>query len=237
MKMNTTRWRLRSSAIAFFACTLVSGTSLFAQDYPLAAGTRWTYHLRKEVGPGAHFVAADAPVAKGNVLETTLIVHVAGTEQIDGKTYNRIESQRGSKLFNVDWLALTPEGLMHAKSVDYTEVSEGSETELNPPARLLSPTLAPQENWNWQDSQSLQSSRTTVLGREEARVPAGTYRTIPVRTQITIPTEGQPLDVTVTQWFVPGIGNVQREVRMEIAGHLLMHNTETLEKFERAPKR
>ncbi len=225
--------RLLLLGTAFLAGGALLGTPLMAQDYPLAAGTRWTYHLKKEVGPGAHFVGLDAQVAKGSVIETTLIVHVAGTEQIGGNTYNRIENHRGSKLFSVDWLALTPEGLIHAKTVDY---NDNSENELNPPERLLSPTLAPQETWSWQDSQSPQASRTTVLGPEEIKVPAGTYHAIPVRTEITIPTEGQPLHVTVTQWFVPGVGNVRYESQMEIAGHPLMHSIETLEKFERAPK-
>lgn len=224
--------RLLLLGTAFLAGGTLLGTPLMAQDYPLAAGTRWTYHLKKELGPGAHFVGADAQVAKGNSIDTTLIVHVAGTEQLSDKTYTRIESHRDGKLFSVDYLALTSDGLIHAKTLDY---NDGSENELNPPERLLSPKLSPQESWTWQDSQSPQSSRTTVLEPVKISVPAGTYSAIPVRTQITIPTEGQPLDVTVTQWFVPGIGNVRYEVRMEIAGRLLMHNTETLEKFERGP--
>jgi hypothetical protein len=43
--------------------------------------------------------------------------------------------------------------------------------------------------------------------------------------------------ITLTQWFVPGIGYVKEEIRAEIAGHMLMHNTMTLEKFEPAPKK
>jgi hypothetical protein len=233
--MKTIRLRLLCFGIAFFACGPFLGTPLLAQDYPLAAGTRWTYHLRKEVGPGAHFGAGvDARIAKGNIVDTTLVAHVAGTDQIGGKAYTRVERHREGQLASIDWFALAPNGLMHAKTVDYTD---GSENEWNPPERMLSPTLAPQETWTWQDSQSPQSSRTTVLAPEQISVPAGTYSAIPVRTQITIPTEGQPLDVTVTQWFVPGIGNVRYEVRMEVAGHLLIHNTETLEKFQRAPGR
>ena len=231
MKMVRLRWLC--FGIAYLACGPFLGTPLLAQDYPLTAGTRWIYHLRKEVGPGVHFAGEDARVAKNNIVDTTLVAHVAGTDQIGGKTYTRVESHREGKLANVDWFALTPEGLMHSKTVDYIA---GGETVSDPPERLLSVTLAPHETWTWQDSQSPRTSRTTALAPEQISVPAGTYRAIPVRMESSIPTEGEPVHMTLTQWFVPGIGYVKYELRMEIAGHLLMHNTATLEKFERAPK-
>jgi hypothetical protein len=231
--MKTIGLRLLYFGIACLACGPFLETRLLAQDYPLAQGTRWTYHLRKEVGAGVHFAGDDARVAKGNIVDTRLVAHVAGTDEIGGKTYTRVESYREGKLANVDWFALTPDGLFHPKTKDYTD---GGETELNPPERVLSPKLTPQETWTWQDSQSPHSSQTIVLDPEQITVPAGKYSAVPVRTETSIPTEGEPVNMTVTQWFVPGIGFVKYEVRMEIAGHLLMHNTETLEKFERAPK-
>ncbi|HXM96140.1 MAG TPA: hypothetical protein VOA64_18115 [Candidatus Dormibacteraeota bacterium] len=230
--MNTIRLRLRYFGIAFLACGPFLGTPLLAQDYPLAAGTRWTYHLRKEVGPGVHFDGEDARVAKNNIVDTTIVAQVAGTDQIGGKTYTRVESHREGKLANVDWFALTPQGLMHSKTVDYLG---GGQTELNPPERMLSPALAPQETWIWQDSQSEKTSRTTALAPEQISVPAGTYRAIPVRMETSVPTDGEPVHMILTQWFAPGVGYVKYEVRIEIAGHLLMHNTGTLEKFEHAP--
>jgi hypothetical protein len=232
--MKTIRLRLLSFGIAYLACGPFLGTLLLAQDYPLAAGTRWTYHLRKEVGPGVHFDGEDVRVAKNNIVDTTIVAHVAGTDQIGGKTYTRVESCRQGKLANLDWFALTPDGLMHPKTVDYFG---GAETELNPPERMLSPTFALQESWIWQDSQSEKTSRTTALAPEPISVPAGTYRAIPVRMETTVPTNGEPVHMISTPWFVPGIGFVKYEVRIEIAGHLLMHNRGTLEKFEHAPAR
>jgi len=231
--MRTIGLRLLYFGIAYLACGPFLETRLLGQDYPLAKGTSWTYHLRKEVGPGVHFAGDDARVAKGNLVDTTLVAHVAGTDEIGGKSYTRVESYREGKLANVDWFALTSDGLIHPKTKDYTA---GGETELNPPERVLSPKLSPQETWTWQDSQSPRTSQTTVLNPEQIKVSAGNYSAIPVRTETSIPTEGEPVHMTVTQWFVRGIGFVKFEVRMEIAGHLLMHNTETLEKFERAPK-
>jgi hypothetical protein len=224
----------RCLAIILLACALLSAAPLRAQNYPLASGTRWTFHSRKEVGPGAHFDGEDGRVAKNNVVDTTMIAHVGGNEQIGGKTYTRIEALREDKLANVDWLAVTPAGLMHAKTVDYIA---DSEADFDPPEVLLSPTLAPGESWIWRDPKSSATSKKTVSAPEQVSVPARSYRAIPVRTVITIPTDGEPVISRMTQWFVPGIGYIKSEIRMEIAGHLLMHNTVTLEKFEPASKK
>jgi hypothetical protein len=218
-------------AITLLGCAFWSAVPLRAQDYPLAPGTRWTYHLRKEVGPLAHFDGEDAHVAKNGVVETTLIAHVVGTEQVSGKPYTRVEAVGQGKLANIDWYALTPAGLMHPKAVDYIA---DSEREFDPPEVLLNPTLAPGQIWTWQDRKGQVTSRKTASTPEQIRVPAGSYRATPVRTETTIPTEIAPMNVTMTQWFVPGVGFIKQEVRFEINGHLLVHNTMTLEKFERA---
>jgi hypothetical protein len=65
-------------------------------------------------------------------------------------------------------------------------------------------------------------------------MPANRPRAISVRTEMIIPTEVAPMSVAIAQWFVPGVGFIKQEVRFEINGHMLMHNTMTLEKFERA---
>ncbi len=72
----------RCLAIIPLACALLSAVPLRAQNYPLTPGTRWTFHLRKEPGPGVHFDGEDGRVAKNNVVETTVIAHVGGIEQI-----------------------------------------------------------------------------------------------------------------------------------------------------------
>ncbi len=166
--MRTNCFRLLCFGIAYLACSAFLGTRLLGQDYPLAKGTSWTYHLRKEVGPGVHFAGDDARVAKGNVVDTTLVAHVAGTDEIGGKTYTRVESYREGKLANVDWFALTSDGLIHPKTKDYVA---GGESELNPPERLLSPGLAPQETWTWQDSRALVLRKPQCLVRSRSRFP------------------------------------------------------------------
>jgi hypothetical protein len=201
-----------------------------AQDYPLAPGTRWTYHLRKEVAPGVQLDGEDGRVAKNNAVDVTMISHVAGTEQIDGKSYTRVEGYRDGKLSEIDWYALTPDGLMHARSIDN---SGAGESDLNPPEKLLSPTLAPNESWTWRDAGGAASSKTTVRAAEQITVPAGSYRAIPVETSLEMPTQGgPPARMAINYWFVPAVGYVKIEVRVEVSGTLLAHNTMVLEKFE-----
>lgn len=140
------------------------------------------------------------------------------------------------KLANIDWYALTPAGLLHARAVDYVAQSQ---SDFDPPEVLLSHALAPGESWTWQDRQGVLSSKKTAFAPEQITVPAGSYRPISVRTEMVIPTQISPtqvvpMNVTMTQWFVPGVGFVKQDVRFEINGNLLSHNLMTLEKFERA---
>jgi len=225
-----------SIAMILLGGIFLSPATLRAQDYPLALGTSWTYHLHKDVGPLAHFEGEDARMAKNGVVETTLIVHVAGTEDIGGKTYTRVEAMGQGKLANIDWYALTPGGLLHARAVDYVAQSQ---SDFDPPEVLLSHALAPGERWTWQDRQGVVSSKKTAFAPEQITVPAGSYRAISVRTEMMMPmqiseTKFLPMNVTMTQWFTPGVGFVRQDVRFEVKGNLLSHNLMTLEKFERA---
>jgi hypothetical protein len=223
-------------AMILIGCVFLSPGRVRAQDYPLALGTSWTYHLHKDVGPLAHFQGDDARMAKNGMVETTVIAHVVGTEDISGITYTRVEATGQGKLANIDWYALTPAGLLHARAVDYVAQSQ---SDFDPPEVLLGRTLAPGESWNWQDRKGEVSSKKTASAPEQITVPAGSYRAISVRTEMAIPTQISPtqvvpMNVTMTQWFAPGVGFVKQDVRFEIAGQLLAHNLMTLEKFERA---
>jgi len=217
-------------------CVLLAPLNLQAQDYPLASGTRWTYHLHKDVGPLAHFEGEDARVAKNGTVETTLVAQVAGTEEINGRTYTRVETTGAGKLANIDWYALTPTGFLHRRAVDYVTQSQ---SDFDPPEVLLSPTLAPGESWTWHDRNGPASSKKTVSSPEQITVPAGSYRAVSVLTEMALPlqisaTQIVPMNVTMTQWFTPGVGIVKQDVRFEINGHMLSHNLMTLEKFEGA---
>lgn len=71
-----------SVAMILLGGTFLSPVTLRAQDYPLGPGTTWTYHLHKDVGPLAHFEGEDARMAKNGAVETTVIAHVVGTEEM-----------------------------------------------------------------------------------------------------------------------------------------------------------
>jgi hypothetical protein len=176
-----------------------------------------------------HFSDEDAPLAKGNTLETLLLSSVVGTDTLEGARYARVESRRNGKLRLVEWLCVTPEGLLLAKTIDY---STGEETPMMPPQRLLSPTLLPGEAWNWKQATAPVSSRTEVMAPEQVSVPAGSFRAVPVQIGMTFTREGAPLVVRQTRWFVPGVGYVKQDTRAEVAGHLLTHTVLTLQKFE-----
>jgi hypothetical protein len=169
--------------------------------------------LRKEAGPSIHFNGEGGRLAKNGVVETTMVSKVGSTEQIEGKSYTRVEGFRDGNLANVDWFAVTPQGLMHARSVDL--VGQG-QSEFNPPEILLSATLQPGKTWTWRDPTGAVTSKKTVLAPEQVTVPAGSYHVIPVRTEITVLTEGEPAITTLTQWFVPSVGYVKQEMRAEM---------------------
>lgn len=219
------------ASVVAFACLLGWTLPLLAQDYPLAVGTQWTLHLSQELGPGVHFSEEDAALAKGNVLDLTVVSRVVGIDPVNGAKYSRIESRRNGKLWLEEWLRLGPEGLLLAKSIDH---STGDEIEMLPPQRWLSAALSPGESWNWKQSVAPVSSHTTVGTAERIVVPAGAYDAVRVTIETTFATEGQPLKVLQVRWFVPGVGYVKQDTRAEVAGHLLTHTLLTLEKFERA---
>ncbi len=218
------------------ACSYLLGAALpcVAQDYPLAVGTQWTLHLRQELGAGVHFSDDDCALAKGNVLDMTVIARVAALDPLSGVRYSRIESRRNGKPWLEEWLRIAPEGLLLAKSIDH---STEEQNEMLPPQRWLSPTLTPGESWNWKHSVAPVSSHTTVGTAEKTVVPAGAFDAVRVTIETIFTTEGEPLKVTQIRWFVPGVGYVKQDTRAEIAGHLLTHTVLTLEKFERASAR
>jgi hypothetical protein len=222
------------TSVSTFACLLGWALPCLAQDYPLAVGTQWTLHLRQELGPGVHFSDEDAALAKGDVLDTTVVSRVVAIDPVNGAKYSRVESRRNGKLWLEEWLRLGSDGLLLAKSIDH---STGDETEMLPPQRFLSSALSPGESWTWKHSLAPVSSRTTIGAAEKTVVPAGTYDAVRVTIETTFATEGQPLKVLQVRWFVPGVGYVKQETRAEIAGRMLMHTLLTLEKFERASAR
>ncbi|MBZ5540587.1 MAG: hypothetical protein LAN61_08725 [Acidobacteriia bacterium] len=198
-------------------------------NYPLALHTRWTYHLRHEVGPGVHFDDEYAGLAKGNVLEDTVVSEVAGKDRIGNLSYVRVENRRSRGLWLTEWYRAAEESLFLGKTI---ESETGNVTRMIPPQKVLTRTLRAGEAWTWQASDAPVKIRVNVKGTSAVTVPAGTYTTTEIAYVLTMPTPGGMARAEQTRWFVPGIGWVKQETRTRIGTRLVTYITVTLEKFE-----
>jgi hypothetical protein len=209
----------------------VANPAFSPMDYPLALHTRWTYHLRRELAPGAHFEGEDAALAKGNVLEDTVVSEIAGEDRIGALSFARVENCRPRGLWLTEWYHATAEGLFLGKTLNS---DEGSENVVSPPQKVLAGTLRPGDSWEWQADDASSSIRANVIGASAVTVPAGTYLATEIAFVTTSPTPYGAARVAQTCWFVPGVGWVKQETRALIEAHLFTHVTLTLEKFEPA---
>ncbi len=201
-----------------------------APDYPLEPGTRWTFHLHQEFGPGVHPGAAIQKLMQGgDAFDATVVSRVAGVDDIGGQRYTRIESTLPQMPWLIEWMRLAPDGLLLGKTID---AEDGEEHFMNPPQRLLSATLRAGEAWDWQASDGPVSIQTRVVGPASVQVPAGSFDAVKIVLDMTVQTGGAPVQVLQSRWFVPGVGYVEEETQSVLAGHRLSHVVLTLEKFE-----
>jgi hypothetical protein len=107
-------------------------------DFPLALNTKWINHLHQEMGEGARFGPLLSKLAKGNSLDVSVITEVVGSDLINGEKYIRRETRVNGTLWQTEWLRQTPNGLLLGKSLD---AEQGQEVLMEPPEKLLSPTL------------------------------------------------------------------------------------------------
>jgi len=223
-----------SAASVFAAHPAGAPRPAAAVDYPLAPHTRWTYHLRHEVGPGVHFADEYAGLAKGNVLEDTTVSEVAGVDRIGNLSYARVEYRRSRGLWLTEWYCEAAESLFLGKTY---EADTGNETLMVPPQKVLTRTLRAGEAWTWEASDAPVRIRVNVKGTSTVTVPAGTYTATEVAYVLTMPTPGGMARAEQIRWFVPGIGWVKQESRTRIGTRLITHITVALEKFEPAAVR
>ena len=187
-----------------------------APQYPLAMHTRWTYHMRQEFGPGVHPSGADAALVKGNILETTVVSEVVGSDTIGGVTYSRVESRHDGRLWLTEWLRLTPEGLFLGKTSE-----NGNETVLTPPQEILSPRMAAGEAWAWKASDAPVNVRTHVVGKETTEVPAGRFDAIKAIHELSMVLPEATIHSTNSRWFSSGVGYVRQATETHSGDRLL----------------
>lgn len=199
-------------------------------QYPLAMKTRWTYEMRQEFGEGVHPSERDLPLLKGNVLETTVVSEVAGTDLIAGVRYTRVESRRDGRLWMTEWMRLTPQGLFLGKTDE-----DGDETLLTPPQKILSPRLAAGETWSWKASDAPVTVSVKVGSKETLKAPAGAFETTKIVHAINMVLPQATIQSANSRWFAPGVGYVRQETEVRGGGRLLTRTQLRLTAFKPAP--
>jgi hypothetical protein len=165
------------------------------------------------------------------VLDTTLVAEVAGVDTFGGRAYSRVENLRSGKRWLVEWLRLTPEGLMVGKTVEYDQ--EANTTVMKPEQRRIAAELRGGYFWNWQPPNVPMRIQYDVVGPMVAEVPAGRFTAIQIRQLSIMGSGGSAVHVRQLSWFVPGVGIVKQDTETERQGRLLAHVVLTLEKFEK----
>jgi outer membrane protein OmpA-like peptidoglycan-associated protein len=225
---------LRVALFIAFALAPLSGLTAApadTPDYPLAMNTRWTYHMRQEFGPGVRpSFPADLALLKGNVIETTVVSAVVGSDTIGGIKYSRVESRRDGRVWMTEWLRLTPDGVFLGKTSE-----DGDPTVFSPPQKILSACPAPGESWAWKASDAPVSIQVRVAGKEAATVPAGKFDTIKTMHDMTMVLPQATIHATNARWFSNGVGYVRQESATYAADHLLTRTQLTLTAFNPAP--
>lgn len=220
-----------AAAFASMASAQVASAPAGPQ-YPLAMKTRWTYDMRQEFGPGVHPSGPDAALVKGNVLETTLVSEVAGSDMIGGMRYTRVESRHDGRLWMTEWLRLTPEGLFLGKTNE-----DGKETLMVPPQKILSQRMAAGEAWTWKASDAPVNIRAQVAGKEATVVPAGTFNATKIVHELSMVLPQATVRVTNSRWFSPQVGYVRQESEVHAGDRLLTRTQLRLVAFDAAQSR
>jgi hypothetical protein len=217
---------------SFAAILILAGAQAAGPiDFPLSVNTKWTYHLRQELGEGVHFGEEDAKLAKGNVLEATIFSTVKAHETINGAKYARVASVReNGRPYVTEWYSVGPAGLLLGKTID----DNGAEIMMLPPQKLLTPTLAPGETWTWKDRNNPVSMNIRVGARSALQTPAGKFTAQELSHDMTIEMQGASVRVLQKRWFVPSIGYVKQDTETSVGTRAISHVTLTLEKFESA---
>jgi len=227
----TTPMKFAHAAILLLYIVGISAQSQHSPlDYPLALKTRWTYHLHQENGPGVHFSEDLAALAKGNIVDTSVVSDAAGVETIAGHSYTRVESRINGRPWLFEWERVSPEGLLVGKSREQA----GQEIIMQAEQKRISAALRPGNVWYWQAKEAPVRFRYTVVGLAEVDVPAGHYQGVHLTTTGTIQAPFGKVETRMETWFVPGVGIAKQETDSSVQGHRLSHVLLTLEKFEKS---
>lgn len=169
-------------------------------DYlPLREGNVWIYRAVLE--------------NDGKAAELEALTRVAGRRKVGDTECFVLEIRVGGSVAR-EFLAPGASGVLV-----YGESREGMEIFHDPPLRRLRYPLA--AGIVWEDRPRGEAGevriRSTVQEEEEVEVPAGRYRTVPVRAEAETPAG----KMDSRTWYAPGVGVVRQWVRHSRPGRLL----------------
>jgi uncharacterized protein DUF3108 len=164
-------------------------------------------------------------------VDVSVTTEVTGSDLINGEKYMRRETRVKGTLWLTEWLRQSPNGLLLGKS---TDSEQGQEVLMEPPEKVLSPTLKAGEMWDWKAADASVVMQIKVIGPADLTVPAGTFHTTEISYDAAFETEAGIITVRQTSWFASGVGYVKQETGNRLGDHLLSHMVFTLEKYEPA---
>lgn len=174
--------------------------------FPIKLGATWTYEV---VAPQAN---------SGEVQTFTQEVKVVKTTKANPGFYVALEHRENGALARIEKYYVTPAGVLRIAG------GENASEKLTPPLPLLRFPLLPEKTWKWKGKIVVKSgsgdaeATMSVSGPEEVEVSAGKFAALQVHCEQILygRLNGKPTRAAlpVDYWFAPGVGLVQRKVRL-----------------------
>ncbi|MBB6053979.1 hypothetical protein [Armatimonas rosea] len=158
--------------------------------FPTTIGSKWVYRL-----------------AEGETGQETIMV--TGTRQIDGTKAIVLSSKRVGQPDREELYEITEEQIKQLSAGGQDKVT------LKPPMPLIQAPLAFDAVVSWQGGVAMRgslvpsTSKSRLRSVEQVVVPAGTYTTYRVDTNLEAQLKEGPARFWTTRWFAPGIGPVK----------------------------
>jgi hypothetical protein len=165
------------------AAPCVAGQKPKAPDYyPLKPGTKWHYRVTTNGRTG------------------TFTNQISKIEKIDDLPLARLEAIVNDKVVASEHLRSDDKGV-------YRHRFNGLESK--PAIQLLRYPVKDGDTWETDFVIGTEKGKAvTVVGKEEVKVPAGTYQTVRVR----VDTDSGGQKISTTYWFADGIGFVKQAI-------------------------
>jgi hypothetical protein len=180
---------------------------------PVIDGTTWSYQVREQPpNPNA---------------AQTLVVRIAGSEQIGGNDWLKLETHDDDTLIKTELIRVDETGVHCARRTP----ANGKNVSFDPPQTLITAPLEIGAKWELDDRAAGMDMHQefTVADQETITVPAGTYHTYRLHCD-----QPWPIATVIDRWFAPGVGCVKDvTVTRGPGGRLLNRVTTELKSLSR----